>query len=326
MKILVTGGAGFQGTHLVEKLHSLGHEVAVLNTPTPQAFENQKYLKGKAAIIWGSITDAEVITKAMRGKDVVFNLGARINVDESIQDPWGTLEVNVRGTFNVLEAARKTGTRVIHTSTCEVYGKPEFVPIKENAELRPHSPYAATKAAADRLCYAYFQTYKLPVTILRFFNVFGERQKETNFGAVIPIFVGRAMRGETINVFGTGNQTRDYIHISDVTSGYLAVLEHPELAGEVLNFGTGVGTRIKDIAEYVAKKFNVKVNYIDPRPGEASEMIADYSKAKRLFGWEPKMDFYLGLDQYIAWRKEMATTTSPLVTNPSGAATHSVNV
>src|SRR3989344_8528600 len=140
MKILITGGAGFQGTHLVDKLHELGHEVAVLNTPTPQAFENQKYLKGKAAVIWGSITDPEIVTKAMRGKDVVFNLGARINVDESIQDPYGTLDVNVRGMMNVLEAARKSGTRVIHTSTCEVYGKPESVPIKENAELRPHSP------------------------------------------------------------------------------------------------------------------------------------------------------------------------------------------
>lgn len=308
MKILITGGAGFQGTHLVDKLHSLGHEVAVLNTPTPQAFENQKYLAGKAAIIWGSITDPEVTTKAMRGKDVVFNLGARINVDESIQDPYGTMDVNVRGTMNVLEAARKFGTRVIHTSTCEVYGKPETVPIKENAELRPHSPYAATKAAADRLCYAYFQTYKVPVTILRFFNVYGERQKEANFGAVIPIFVGRAMRGEPIKVFGTGMQTRDYIHINDVTSGYEAVLNHPELAGEVVNFGTGKGVTIKHIAEQVAKNFGATVQYVEARPGEASEMIADSTKAKQLFGWEPKVSFDQGLEQYIAWRKNTATT------------------
>ncbi len=308
MKILVTGGAGFQGTHLVDALSALGHEVAVLNTPTPQAFLNQKYLKGKAAIIWGSITDPEIVTKAMRGKDVVFNLGARINVDESIQDPYGTLEVNVRGMMNVLEAARKVGTRVIHTSTCEVYGKPESVPIKENAELRPHSPYAATKAAGDRLCYAYFQTYKLPVTILRFFNVYGERQKESNFGAVIPIFVGRAMRGEPIKVFGTGMQTRDYIHISDVTAGYVAVLNHPELAGEVVNFGTGAGVSIKDIAERVAQAFGAKVQYVEARPGEASEMIADSSKAKRLFGWEAKKKFNQGLDEYIVWRKSLATS------------------
>lgn len=304
MKILITGGAGFQGSHLVEKLKELGHEVTVLNTMTPDAFNNRKYLEGKAEIVWGSITDPEVVEKVMRGQDVVYHLGARINVDESIQDPWGTMEVNTRGTLNVLEAARKTSTRVIHTSTCEVYGKPERVPILENAELRPHSPYAASKAAADRLCYAYFQTYKLPVTILRFFNIYGERQKESRFGAVIPIFVSSALRGEAIKVFGTGEQTRDYLHVSDVMAGYLKALEHPELSGEVINFGTGRGVRIKDVAEYVAGKLGSQVEYINPRAGEASDMIADSSKAKRFLDWEAKVGIYEGLDRYIAWRTQ----------------------
>lgn len=304
MKILITGGAGFQGSHLTEKLISLGHEVAILNTLTPQSLQNKKYLEGKAEIIWGSITDAEITEKAVRGKDVVFHLGARVNVDESILHPWETIETNVRGTFNVLEAVRKNSTRMIHTSTCEVYGTPEKVPILENAELRPMSPYAASKAAADRLCFAYAQTYKTPVTIARFFNIFGERQKESNFGAVIPIFVGKAMRGENISVFGTGEQTRDYVFISDVIHAYELLLEHPEFTGEVFNFGSGQGTSIKDIAEYIAKTLNGKVTFTDPRPGEASEMIADNSKAKRLLGWEPQVSFYQGLDRYIAWRKE----------------------
>lgn len=304
MTILITGGAGFQGSHLVEKLKELGHEVTVLNTMTPDAFNNRKYLEGKTEVVWGSVTDPEVVEKVMRGKEVVFHLGARINVDESILDPWGTMEVNTRGTLNVLEAARKTGARVIHTSTCEVYGKPERVPILENAELRPHSPYAASKAAADRLCYAYFQTYKLPVTILRFFNIYGERQKESKFGAVIPIFVSQALHGEPIKVFGAGEQTRDYLHVSDVIEGYIKTLEHTELAGEVVNFGTGRGARIKDIAEYVAGKLGSKVEYINPRAGEASGMIADSSKAKRLLGWEAKVDIYEGLDRYMKWRTQ----------------------
>lgn len=309
MKILITGGAGFQGSHLAEKLHASGHEVTILNTLTPNADHNQEHLRGKAEIIWGSITDLEVTEKAMRGKDVVFHLGARVNVDESIQDPAGTLDVNARGTLNVLEAARKNGTRMIHTSTCEVYGKPARVPILEDAELRPHSPYAASKAAADRMCYAYFQTYKLPVTILRFFNIYGERQKESKFGAVIPIFVGQALRGEPIKVFGAGEQTRDYVHVSDVINGYSLVLEHPELAGEVINFGTGKGVKIKDIAEHIAKRLNGRVEYIDSRPGEASEMIADSSKARRLLGWEPKVGMEEGIDRYIAWRKEEETAS-----------------
>lgn len=303
MKILITGGAGFQGSHLTQKLQELGHEVTVLNTLTPRAMENARHVNGHAEIIWGSVTDPEVTGKAMRDKDVVFHLGARINVDESIQDPWGTYEVNLRGTFNVLEAARKTGTRVIHTSTCEVYGKPARVPILEDAELRPHSPYAASKAAADRLCFAYFQTYKLPVTILRFFNIYGPRQKEGRFGAVIPIFVGTALRGEHLRVFGSGEQTRDYVYISDVIDGYLAALTHPELQGEVVNFGTGVGVKIKDIAEHVARKLGSQVDYIDPRPGEASEMIADATKARLHLGWKPQVDFFDGLDRYIDWRK-----------------------
>ncbi|MBI2075252.1 MAG: NAD-dependent epimerase/dehydratase family protein, partial [Candidatus Harrisonbacteria bacterium] len=232
MNILITGGAGFQGTHLAQKMRSLGHDVTVLNTLTPQASGNEQYLEG-CHILWGSVTDAEVTEKAMRGKTLVFHLGARVNVDESIAHPWETLEVNVRGTYNVLEAVKKTGTRMILTSSCEVYGLPERSPVAENAELRPMSPYAASKAAADRLCFAYAQTYKTPVTIARFFNIFGERQKEGAFGAVIPIFVGRALADKPITVFGAGEQTRDYVHISDVIRAYEMLLNHPELHGEV---------------------------------------------------------------------------------------------
>lgn len=305
MNILITGGAGFQGSHLVERMAKQGHHVTVLNTLTPDATAKKKYLADKAEIIWGSITDPEITEKAIRGKDVVFHLGARVNVDESILHPWETIETNVHGTFHVLEAVRKHGCRMILTSTCEVYGKPERVPIKENAEMRPMSPYAASKAAADRLCFAYAQTYDTPVTIARFFNIFGERQKETGFGAVIPIFVGRALRGEPLRVFGTGLQTRDYLHISDVTDAYELLLEKDDLPnGEAINFGTGEGTSIKDIAEHVASVCGGEVTYVDARPGEASDMIADTSKAKKLFGWEPKVSFIEGLDRYIAWRKE----------------------
>lgn len=303
MKILFTGGAGFQGSHLVENLHELGHEITVLNTPTPEAHHNLEYIGNKAEIVWGSITDSEIVEKTSRAKDLILHFGARINVDESIIDSWGTMEVNIRGTFNVLEAARRNNVRVINSSTCEVYGEPARVPIAEDAELRPHSPYAASKAAADRICFAYFKTHKLPVTIVRCFNIYGERQKEARFGAVIPIFVGQALHHEPIKVFGSGEQTRDYVHVSDVVRAYCSAIEHPELAGEVINFGTGVGTRIKDIAEYIAQKLDGEVTYVNPRPGEASQMIADYSKAKRLLGWEPTVKIYEGIDQYIAWRR-----------------------
>lgn len=303
MKILITGGAGFQGTHLAESLVENGHEVAVLNTLTPQALQNKKYLEGRSEIIWGSVTDPEITEKAVRGRDIVFHLGARVNVDESILHPWETIETNVRGTFNVLEAVRKHGGRMIHTSTCEVYGRPERVPIAEHTELRPLSPYAASKAAADRLCFSYAHTYKVSVIIARFFNIFGERQKEASFGAVIPIFTGQVLRGEPIRVFGSGMQTRDYLYISDVIRAYHLLLEHPELSGEVINFGTGRGTRINDIAQYIAEELQGRVLYSDARPGEASDMIADSRKAQRMLGWEPHTDFYQGLQRYIVWRR-----------------------
>ena len=303
LKILVTGGAGFQGTHLVEKLHELGHEVTVLNTSTPVAVSNQQYIAGKAYMVWGSVTDFEVTEKVMRGKDVVFHLGGRISVDESILDPWSTLDANIKGTYNVLEAARKSGTRLIYTSTCEVYGRPENLPITEKTELKPHTPYASSKAAGDRLAYSYFLTYGLPVTIVRPFNLYGERQKEGKFGAVIPIFTAEAMRGEPIKIFGSGAQTRDYMHVSDIIRAYLFVLARPDLAGEVFNFGTGVMTSIKDIAEYIVEKFNTKVIFSDARPGDSTHIIADYSKAKKNFGWEPTVGIFDGLDRYIEWRK-----------------------
>lgn len=302
MDILITGGAGFQGTHLAQKMLALGHDVTVLNTLTPQASGNEQYLKG-CHVLWGSVTDAEVTEKAMRGKRLVFHLGARVNVDESIAHPWEAMEVNVRGTYNVLEAVKKTGARMIFTSSCEVYGLPEKAPVSENAELRPMSPYAASKAAADRLCFAYAQTYKTPVTIARFFNIYGERQKEGTFGAVIPIFVARALAGKPITVFGDGEQTRDYLHVSDVMRAYEMLLKHPELSGEVVNFGSGKATRIKDIAEHIAKRMKGSVVYAEGRPGEASNMIADYFKAERLLGWKPTVNIFDGIDRYIEWRR-----------------------
>lgn len=310
MRILITGGAGFQGAHLTEALAAAGHRVTILNTRTPQAEQNASLLAGKADIVWGSVTDPDAVDTAMRNQEVVFHLGARVNVDESIQDPWGTIDVNFRGTYHMLEAARKSGARMIHTSSCEVYGKPMHTPIREDAELRPHSPYAASKAAADRLCFAFSQTFATPVTILRFFNIYGERQHEGRFGAVIPIFVNQAMNGGPITVFGSGQQTRDYLHVQDAVRGYMAVLEHPELAGETINFGTGTGTRIRDLAELIGRSFTVPVHYSEPRPGEVSEMISDSQKAKRLLGWESRITIQEGLERYIGWRKNIPSLST----------------
>lgn len=304
MKILITGGAGFQGSHLAEYFLREGHDVSILNTFSERAEQAIADFKKDLNVIWGSITDPEIVSKSIRGKNVVFHLAARVNVDESIEDPWAVVDVNIRGTYNVLEACRHQGVRLVHASTCEVYGAPyegETL-IDEKHEMRPYSPYAASKAGADRLCFSYFKTFNLPVTVVRPFNIYGERQKEGKGGAVIAILVKRALEGKPLLVTGDGRQTRDYMHVSDLVQAYDLALKHPELTGQAINFGTGVETSIRTIAEHIAQRTGMSVEYTQERPGEVERFCADITVAKGL-GFVPHVAITDGIDQYIAWRK-----------------------
>lgn len=305
MKILITGGAGFQGSHLTESLLKKGHNITILNTPSEQALLNIKAVKDKVKLVWGSITDPEIVNKTVREQNVVFHLAAYINVDESRQNPERTIQTNVMGTVNILNAVRANENRLIYYSSCEVYGDghPNDGRLSETAELRPNSPYAASKAAADRICYSYFKTFGTDVTIMRPFNIFGERQKAGQFGALIPILVAKAMKVEDLTVFGTGKQFRDYMHVDDAVSACNLVLNKKNLKGRVINFGSGKSTRIVDIANYIAKKFRVKVAHGPARPGEVTKFGADTTFARSL-GWKPKVDFWKGLDRYIYWVKQ----------------------
>jgi len=236
----------------------------------------------------------------------VFHLAANINVDQSLKDPKSFVDVNVVGTFNILEAVRANGIRMIHASTCEVYGDGHDLKanelLDETAEMKPNSPYAATKAGADRLCYSYYKSFGVPVTIVRPFNIFGERQKSGTFGALIPILVRKAMTGDTLTVFGDGLATRDYLHVSDLVRAYELVLETIGLEGKSINFGSGVNTSVNDIATYIAKKFNAEIKHGPARPGEVQRFPADISYAKSL-GFSPKISIYEGIDCYIDWVK-----------------------
>lgn len=304
MRILITGGLGFQGSHLTRHFQKLGHEVTVLNTLSDHSLNHLKSLDKEPRIVWGSVTDAELINKTVREQDVIFHLAAHINVDESIKNPRVFFDVNIGGTVNILEAVKNIGNRLIYASTCEVYGvSPKRDKINEEDELRPHSPYAASKAAADRICYSYFKSYGLNVTIVRPFNIFGEGQKEGLYGALIPIFVRKAIKGENLQVFGSGSQTRDYTYINDLVMAYDFVLNSKNIAGEVFNFGTGVETSIKDIAEYIAKKMGVSVEFTQSRPGEVSHFCADVSKARNM-GFSTQVKIFEGIDKYIEWRKK----------------------
>jgi dTDP-glucose 4,6-dehydratase len=308
-RILVTGGAGFQGSHLSEALLAMGHQVTVLNTLSVAAKRNLRIFEANelADIVFGSVTDGELISKTVREHDVVFHLAANVNVDKSLDDPRSFLETNVMGTHHVLEAAREHGSRVIFASTCEVYGDghslaPDAL-LDETAELRPNSPYAASKAAADRLCYSYFRSYGMDVSIVRPFNIFGERQKSGAFGALIAILVRRAIAGQDLTVFGDGSATRDYLHVSDAVDAYRLVLETPDLKGRAINFASGTNTRVRDIAEYIAAKFGTRVVNGPARPGEVTRFPASIALARSI-GFAPKVGIWAGIDRYIEWAKE----------------------
>lgn len=306
MKILVTGGGGFQGSHLVESLVEQGHDVSVLNTYSKRAISSLVNILDKINLIWGSVTDKELIHKSVRGHDVVFHLAARVNVDESLKDPVAFFYVNILGTYNILEATRENGNRLIFTSTCEVYGDgqnlKEGEKLDETAELKPNSPYASSKVAADRICYSYFKSFGIDLTIVRPFNIYGERQKSGLFGALIPIVVTKALRGEDLTIFGDGSATRDYSHVDDIIDGYNIILNNNFLSGKTINLASGENTSVKEIVEYIAKKLNVKVVHGDPRPGEVTRFPADISFAKSL-GYSSKVNIWDGIDRYIDWVK-----------------------
>jgi dTDP-glucose 4,6-dehydratase len=306
MKILITGGAGFQGSHLAHFFLKEGHEITILNTYSDIVEPNIADIADKVRIVYGSVTDRVLVDKTVRGHDVVFHLAANINVDQSLQDPESFLDVNVMGTHHVLEAVRANHARMVYASTCEVYGDGHDIKegelLSENAALNPNSPYAASKAAADRWCHAYFRSFGVNVTIVRPFNIFGERQKSGTFGALIPILVRKALRGEPLTIFGDGEATRDYLNIDDLVGAYNLVLHHPELAGKAINFASGVNTSVKDIAEYIAKALGANIEHGPARPGEVSRFPADISLAQSL-GFSPKVSIWEGIDRYIAWAK-----------------------
>lgn len=309
MEILVTGGAGFQGSHLTESLLANEHWVTVLDKSSRNAVRNMQGFRShdRAAFISGSVTDGQTIDRAVRDHHVVFHLAAHVNVDQSLGDPESFLETNVMGTYRVLEAVRRYRNRLIYVSTCEVYGDghnlKEGERLDEHAELKPNSPYGASKAAADRLCYSYFRSYGLDVTIVRPFNIFGVRQKAGRFGALIPRLVRQGINGEGLTIFGAGSATRDYLYVSDIVGAYNLVLRTPTLRGQAINFASGKDTRVRDIVEYVADKFGARIEHRDARPGEVQRFPADISLAKSI-GFQPQVEIWDGIDRYINWAKD----------------------
>lgn len=310
MKILITGGAGFIGSHLCEKYVSEGQTVFCLDN-----FENGdlRNIFGLITdknfrLIQGDIRDSNVLEKIMPHIDAIIHLAAQIHVERSIIEPKLTYDVNVLGTLNLLEVARRYDVeKLIHTSSSEVYGSARSLPMNEDHTLCAPHPYGASKIAADRLCYAYIQTYGMNICIARPFNTFGPKQKDHGYGGAISIFTKRVLSGQPPIVYGDGNQTRDYMYIDDLVRAYDLILKDNRSLGEVINFGTGKDIKITDLAikiiELCDRKGKIGPVHVAPRPGEIKKMMADYSKAKKLLGWKPRYTLEQGLKEFVEWYK-----------------------
>jgi len=308
MKILVTGGAGFIGSHLCEKYTKAGYTVLCLDNFMSGDLMNVRHLLDyrNFKLVKGDIRDSDLLEKIMRDVDVVFHLAAQIHVDRSYIEPQLTYEVNVAGTQNVLEAARMfDAKKIIHASTSEVYGSAQYVPIDEKHPLNAPHPYGASKIAADRMCYAYINTFGMDISIIRLFNIFGPRQRDVGYGGVISIFSRRVLSNIPPIIYGDGTQTRDYTYIEDAVRAYDLILNHNKPITEPINFGTGKEVSIINIAnkiiELCGKKDEIKPVHVEPRIGEVKRLIADATKAKELLGWESKYSLEEGLREFIQW-------------------------
>lgn len=310
MRILITGGAGFIGSHLCEKYTKEGHTVICLDNFLSGSLTNVNHLLNyrNFKLIKGDIRDFNLLENIMRDVNVVFHLAAQIHVDRSYIEPKLTYEINVMGTQNVLEAARiYDAARVIHASTSEVYGSALQVPIDENHPLNAPHPYGASKIAADRMCYAYIQTYGMDISIMRFFNIFGPRQRDIGYGGVISIFTRRILSNTAPIIYGDGLQTRDYTYINDVVNAYDLMMNHDVPITEPINFGTGNEVSIVDLANKIIELCNktgeIEPVYKEPRIGEVKQLIADATKAKDLLGWKPDYNLDDGLEAFVQWYK-----------------------
>jgi len=230
-------------------------------------------------------------------------------VDRSYIEPKLTYEINVMGTQNILEVARIHDVKkVIHASTSEVYGSAQYVPIDERHPLDAPHPYGASKIAADRMCYAYIQTYGMDISILRLFNIFGPRQRDIGYGGVISIFTRRVISNMSPIIYGDGLQTRDYTYVDDAVRAYDSVLKYSEPITEPINFGSGREESILDLADMLidltGKKGKIRPVHVEPRIGEVKRLIANSARAKDLLGWQPQCKLEEGLEKFVQWYKD----------------------
>jgi UDP-glucose 4-epimerase len=309
MKILVTGGAGFIGSHLSEALVSLGHNVVALDDLSLGSKENLKWASGKSGFQWinGDIRDPGTVSVALKGCDWVFHLAAMPSVPRSIQIPWETNATNLDATLQLLLAARDAGvSRFVFASSSAIYGDTE-VPVKrEDLPPNPLSPYALQKYAGERYCQLFSSLYGMPTVALRYFNVFGPRQSFSSpYSGVIARFCSAFLEGEAPVIFGDGSQSRDFTFIRNVIDANLSAASAPaaSVAGKVFNVACGDSISLLDLVTELGRLTGraLKPVFHPARPGDVKHSRADITEARSAFGFSPSVDWRLGLERTLEW-------------------------
>jgi UDP-glucose 4-epimerase len=299
LRVLVTGGAGFIGSHLVKALVKAGHQVRVLDNLSTGSVENLADVLDAIEFVRGDVSDYGAVESAVRGVDAVVHLAALIDVAESVEKPDLYFGVNVRGTYNVAKASRNINTFVFASSSA-VYGEPIRVLIPEDHPLMPKSPYAASKISGEAFVQAFANQYGFRPVILRLFNVYGPKQSRAYAGVIIE-FIRRVSRGEPPIIFSDGEQTRDFIHVGDVVEAIMLSLRNERVRG-VFNIGSGEGVTINHLARLILKlmgREDLKPIYAPPRPGDIRHSIADISRARKELGFKPKVGLEAGIKELI---------------------------
>ena len=307
-KALVTGGAGFIGSHLVETLISAGCQVSVLDNLSTGNTANLKHLEGRFEFHQKDIRDAEALFAAADNCDVIFHLAAVVSVPLTIKDPIDSAAVNDMGSLLVFETARKRGVkRVVFSSSCAVYGDEPQLPKLENMPLKPMSPYAVQKLAAEYYAGVYYELHGIETVVLRYFNVFGPRQDPSSpYSGVSSIFMTKALLNETAVIYGDGNQSRDFIYVQDVVRANLLASTAQNACGRVLNIGSGRAIRINALWQAISELSGQKCDpeYAPRRPGDIVDSLASIECAQKLMNFECEISFEKGLEATFEWYRK----------------------
>ena len=309
-RVLVTGAGGFIGSHLTERLVELGASTRAFvhyNAMGTWGWLDQSPTRGEVDVLAGDICDRDSVRKAMHGVEIVFHLAALIAIPYSYQAPASYVRTNVEGTLNVLQAGRDLGVeRLIHTSTSEVYGTAQYIPMDEKHPLQGQSPYSASKIGADKMAEAFHRSFNFPVVTVRPFNTFGPRQSAR---AVIPAIITQCMAGEIVRL-GNLAPTRDLNYVANTVDGFVRSAAQPGILGKTINLGSGREISMGDLANLIAKLMGSPIRIeqdeerLRPDGSEVDRLLADNNLARSLLDWKPATDLETGLQITIDWMKQ----------------------